>query len=190
MSGHIDSEGGSATCRLARENHRLRLKSLSMASQPHSFTTQRERSEDPRSPVQRLLFVSSQGMVFKSRSLFESGTRLAIGLHLRKICGDLGLSKKNGEDCTDLYGDRFLKLEGLVADCKLDTISPLDQNYQVTLIFDNLSEADRLLLAAVERSRDASKLGAGVSSAPVGNQPLEFPVPRGGVTFPGMGGLN
>ena len=148
-----------------------------MASEPPFLAPQNRQGEaPPRSPVRTLLYVSSQGLVFKSAEAFESGTRLAIGLHLRKICGDLGIS----EDDNGLYGDRFLQLEGLVADCKIVEASPIERFYQVTLIFDQLAEADRLLLAAVERSN--SEAPAPTASG--------FVRPRENRPIPGSGGLN
>jgi hypothetical protein len=152
-----------------------------MAFEP-TYLVHRQPPEAPsNSPVRTLLYVSSQGMVFKSASVFDSGTRLAIGLHLRKICGDLGLS----EDDSGLYGDRFLKLEGLVADCKIVETSALESFYQVTLIFDKLPEGDRLLLEAVEKSHPSD---AGLAKAKT--IPLSAPPARSNSAFPDCGGLN
>ncbi len=133
-----------------------------MAFEPTYLTHRHGLAPSTPSPLRTLLYVSSQGMVFRSANAFDSGTRLAIGLHLRKICGDLGLS----EDDNGLYGDRFLKLEGLVADCKIVEASPVECFYQITLIFDNLSEGDRLLLEAVEKSCRRDPVAAAPASPP------------------------
>ena len=113
----------------------------------YSHTESRKHSgEIPESPVSKLLYVNSQGMVFESVKAFESGSRLAIGLHLRKIRGDLGLlNSKEDSAC-----NRFLRLEGIVVDCKMMAASPARHSYQVTLIFDKLDKEDRLLLEGIE----------------------------------------
>ena len=152
-----------------------------MAFEPPYLAHQDRPSAPTGSPVRTLLYVSSQGLVFKSAQAFESGTRLAIGLHLRKICGDLGIS----EDDNGLYGDRFLQLEGVVADCKIVEASPIERFYQVTLIFDQLSEGDRLLLSAVERSNRGAAPGQ-----PEPEADPQFANPRQAQSFPGSGGLN
>ncbi|MCP4849200.1 MAG: hypothetical protein GY899_14760 [Verrucomicrobiaceae bacterium] len=130
----------------------------------YSYTDSRQHSgEIPESPVSKLLYVNSQGMVFESVKAFESGSRLAIGLHLRKIRGDLGLLDTKD----DSNGDRFLKLEGLVVDCKIMAASPARHSYQVTLIFEKLPKEDRLMLESVEdqhsekpnRAADAKQIG-------------------------------
>jgi len=121
----------------------------------------------PESPVSKLLYVNSQGMVFEAVKAFESGSRLAIGLHLRKIRGDLGILGLN----KDSNGNRFLRLEGLVVDCKIMTTSPAKHSYQITLIFDKLSTEDRLLLETVEDQHPATFDRAATSkdSSVVGN---------------------
>ena len=119
----------------------------------YSHTDSRQYSGDiPESPVSKLLYVNSQGMVFESVKAFESGSRLAIGLHLRKIRGDLGLMNSK-EDSTC---NRFLRLEGLVVDCKMMAASPARHAYQVTLIFDKLAKEDRLLLESIEGQRSGN----------------------------------
>ena len=50
----------------------------------------------------------------------------------------------------------------MVADCKSVGTSPAGRFYQVTLIFDNLDEGDRLLLSAIERAHRNSKKAASV----------------------------
>ena len=153
-----------------------------MAFEPPNLVPTNRPSAAPHSPVRTLLYVSSQGLVFKSAQAFESGIRLAIGLHLRKICGDLGIS----EDDNGLFGDRFLQLEGLVADCKIVESSPIERFYQVTLIFDQLSEGDRLLLEAVERSNPDDAV-----EQPMPAVSPEFPPAAHGIrSIPGSGGLN
>ena len=113
----------------------------------YSHTDSRKHSgEIPESPVSKLVYVNSQGMVFESVKAFESGSRLAIGLHLRKIRGDLGLV--NAKE--DSSSNRFLRLEGIVVDCKMMAASPARHSYQVTLIFDKLDTEDRLLLEGIE----------------------------------------
>lgn len=113
----------------------------------YSHTDSRKHSGAiPESPVSKLLYVNSQGMVFESVKAFESGSRLAIGLHLRKIRGDLGLlNSKEDSAC-----NRFLRIEGIVVDCKMMAASPARHSYQVTLIFDKLDKEDRLLLEGIE----------------------------------------
>jgi hypothetical protein len=76
---------------------------------------------------------------------------LAIGLHLRKIRGDLGLLDSKD----DSNGNRFLRSEGLVVDCKIMVASPARHSYQVTLIFDKLSKEDRRMLESVEDQHSA-----------------------------------
>ena len=127
-----------------------------MALEPRYIASSKRAANPHAAPVRTLLYLSSQGMVFKSGTCFESGTRLAIGLHLHKIRYDLGLSAEDD----GLFGDRLLQLQGLVADCKLVEASPMGRVFQVTLIFDALSEADRLLLCAIERSRSEASGGA------------------------------
>jgi len=154
-----------------------------MAFEPTYLAHGQRPAAPSNSPVRTLLYVSSQGMVFKSVGNFNSGTRLAIGLHLRKICGDLGIS----EDDNGLYGDRFLQLEGVVADCKIVESSPTERFYQVTLIFDALPEGDRLLLEAVEKSQPAEPTPpvTKTTASPIGTN-----AGRAHPTFPGCGGLN
>jgi hypothetical protein len=118
----------------------------------YSYTDSRQHSgEIPESPVSKLLYVNCQGMVFESVKAFESGSRLAIGLHLRKIRGDLGLLDSKD----DSNGNRFLRSEGLVVDCKIMVTSPARHSYQVTLIFDKLSKEDRRMLESVEDQHSA-----------------------------------
>ena len=153
-----------------------------MAFEPTSLNPVPPAKPATASPVRTLLYVSSQGLVFKSTRPFDSGIRLAIGLHLRKIRGDLGLdAADNG-----LYGDRFLQLEGLVADCKIVEASPLERFFQVTLLFDRLAEADRVLLAAIERSDRCTAPEIGAISEP------PPPVSQGwsASRIPDIGGLN
>ena len=153
-----------------------------MAFEPTSLNPAQSAKPVTASPVRTLLYVSSQGLVFKSTQPFDSGIRLAIGLHLRKIRGDLGLDAAD----SGLYGDRFLQLEGLVADCKIVEASPLERFFQVTLLFDRLAEADRVLLAAIERSdqHDTPTIGAISEPPPRANQ--DWSASR----LPGIGGLN
>ena len=134
----------------------------------YTYTDSQQRSEKiPESPVSKLLYVNSQGMVFESVKAFESGSRLAIGLHLRKIRGDLGILGLN----KDSSGNRFLRLEGLVVDSKIMAASPAKHSHQITLIFDKLSAADRLLLETVEDQHpaDFDRTTASEQSPVVGN---------------------
>jgi hypothetical protein len=145
----------------------------------YTYTDSRQPSEKmPESPVSKLLYVNSQGMVFKSVKAFESGSRLAIGLHLRKICGDLGILGLN----TDSSGNRFLRLEGLVVDCKIMATSPAEHSYQVTIIFDKLSEEDRLVLKTVEDQHPVE-----LDRATIGEQSSVF---GNNCRIPEPGGLN
>lgn len=153
-----------------------------MAFEPTSLNQAQRAKQATASPVRTLLYVSSQGLVFKSTQPFDSGIRLAIGLHLRKIRGDLGLDAAD----SGLYGDRFLQLEGLVADCKIVEASPLERFYQVTLLFDRLSEADRVLLAAIERSDRPANTEIGTICEPPPQTEGEWFASR----TPGIGGLN
>jgi hypothetical protein len=145
-----------------------------MAIEPPYFANSKRAANPPASPVRTLLYLSNQGMVFKSITAFDSGTRLAIGLHLQKIRGDLGL----GAYEIGLLGDHLLQLQGLVADCKIVESSPTGRNYQVTLIFDALSETDRQLLTAIERAR------RNATEHPTRPTKPSHPV------IPGAGGLN
>ena len=99
------------------------------------------------SPVVSLLYLSVQGIVFKSRRSFDTGTKLALGLHLDKVRGDLGLEKS--EALFDL--NPFLDVQGFVADCKVTELADGDAAYQVTLLFDSLDESDEMLIEAIER---------------------------------------
>ena len=104
---------------------------------------------DPRdqSPVVTLLYLSGQGIVFKSRRHFETGTKLAIGLHLDRIRHDLGLA-----DSGNLFDiNPFLDVQGFVADCKIVELGSGGPSYQVTLLFDGLAGADAILVESIER---------------------------------------
>ena len=142
----------------------------------YSYTDSRQHSgEIPESPVSKLIYVNSQGMVFESVKAFESGSRLAIGLHLRKIRGDLGLL----ESKDDSTGNRFLRLEGLVVDCKIMAASPARHSYQVTLIFDKLSKEDRLMLESVE-DQHSEKPGRATSAKQPGISENRYQIPKPG----------
>lgn len=143
----------------------------------YSYTDSQQRSEEiPESPVSKLLYVNSQGMVFEAVKAFESGSRLAIGLHLRKIRGDLGIPGLN----KDSSGNRFLRLEGLVVDSKIMATSPAKHSYQITLIFDKLSAEDRLLLETVEDQHPSTfdRAADSEESSVVGNN-SRIPEPGG-----------
>ena len=142
----------------------------------YSHTDSRQYSgKMPESPVSKLLYVNSQGMVFESVKAFESGSRLAIGLHLRKIRGDLGLL----ECQDDATGNRFLRLEGLVVDCKMMAASPARHSYQVTLVFDKLCKEDRLMLESVEDQHSANSTKPAGTMQP-GNSGNRYQIPRPG----------
>ena len=142
----------------------------------YSHTDSRQYSgKMPESPVSKLLYVNSQGMVFESVKAFESGSRLAIGLHLRKIRGDLGLL--DSQD--DSTGNRFLRLEGLVVDCKMMAASPARHSYQVTLVFDKLCKEDRLMLESVEDQHSANTDKPATTAQP-GNSGNRYQIPRPG----------
>ncbi len=96
-----------------------------------------------------LLYLSGQGIVFKSRRNFDTGTKLAIGLHLDKVREDLGLQKAGS--LFDL--NPFLDVQGFVADCKITEVAPDGASYQVTLLFDSLDESDEMLIEAIEREQ-------------------------------------
>lgn len=113
------------------------------------------------SPVVTLLYLSGQGVVFKSRQNFDTGTKLAIGLHLDKVREDLGLQTTGS--LFDL--NPFLDVQGFVADCKITEVSPTDASYQVTLLFDELDESDEMLIEAIVRELD-QRNQAPVLSAP------------------------
>ena len=145
----------------------------------YSHTDSRKHSgEIPESPVSKLVYVNSQGMVFESVKAFESGSRLAIGMHLRKIRGDLGLVNVK----EDSSSNRFLRLEGIVVDCKMMAASPARHSYQVTLIFDKLDTEDRLLLEGIE----------GQHSGNLGNTPRtgQPDISKTRYQIPNPGGLN
>ena len=117
------------------------------------------------SPVVSLLYLSGQGIVFKSRRYFETGTKLALGLHLDKVRGDLGLGKSNA--MFDL--NPFLDVQGFVADCKMTEVADGGGAYQVTLLFDSLDEGDEMLIETIERELEVLK------------QPRMVAAPRGEV---------
>jgi hypothetical protein len=100
-----------------------------------------------RSPVVTLLYLSGQGIVFRSRRHFDTGTKLAIGLHLGKVREDLGLSKSS----SPFDDEPFLDIEGFVADCKLMEVMTGGASYQVTLLFDSLGDSDEMLIEAIGR---------------------------------------
>lgn len=106
-----------------------------------------------RSPVVKLLYLSGQGIVFQSRHYFETGTKLAIGLHFDKIRQDLGLS--NAGHLFDL--SPYLDVQGFVADCKLMGESPGGASYQVTLLFDGLDGADEIFVESILRELEMHK---------------------------------
>jgi len=96
-----------------------------------------------------LVYISGQGMVFRSSRYYESGTCLAIGMYLRKIRVDLGICEHG---CV-LNGDQFLNLRGAVADCEMEVTDDDTITFQVTLMFDSLGEGDLRLLESVEQER-------------------------------------
>jgi hypothetical protein len=119
------------------------------------------------SPVVTLLYISGQGIVFKSRRPFDTGTKLAIGLHLDKIRQDLGVSKSG--QLFDL--NSFINAQGFVADCKLMEASPIGAAYQVTLLFDQLDAPEQMLVEAIEREVRLLKKLTSNKQAPVLPQP-------------------
>ncbi|MFT4547166.1 MAG: hypothetical protein ACI9UA_005400 [Pseudoalteromonas tetraodonis] len=120
-----------------------------MAVRPRYIKLEESSNTDPsdRSPVVSLLYLSGQGIVFKSLRNFDTGIKLAIGLHLDKIRDDLGLSKTGS--LFDL--NPFLDVQGFVADCKMMEVTADVASYQVTLLFDGLDEADEMLVESIER---------------------------------------
>ncbi len=124
-----------------------------------SGTTGSEAVTVTATPAMTLLYISGQGMVFKSKKPYETGVRLAVGMFLRKIRGDLGMAEHG---CT-LNGDHFLNLEGMVADCRIVESAIDDRFYQVTLLFEQLGKGDRMLLQAIEEERKSRRR---VMSAP------------------------
>jgi hypothetical protein len=120
-----------------------------MAVRPRYMKLEENPKVDPRdeSPVVTLLYISGQGIVFKSRCHFDTGTKLAVGLHLDKVREDLKLSESGS--LFDLHP--FLDVQGFVADCKITEVTPAGATYQVTLLFDGLDESDEMLVEAIER---------------------------------------
>jgi len=104
-------------------------------------------SSTDQSPVLTLLYLSGQGIVFKSHRSFDTGTKLAIGLHLDKIREDLGIA--DSAHCFDL--NPFINVQGFVADCKITETSLKGAGFQVTLLFDQLSESDQMMVDSIER---------------------------------------
>ena len=120
-----------------------------MAVRPRYIKLGETPKEDPRdqSPVVTLLYLSGQGIVFRSRRHFDTGTKLAVGLRLDKLREDLGLPKSG-----QLFSaNPFLDVQGFVADCKIMEAMPSGATYQVTLLFDSLAESDEMLVEAIER---------------------------------------
>ena len=120
-----------------------------MAVRPRYIKLEESSKTDHRdqSPVVSLLYLSGQGIVFKSVQHFDTGIKLAIGLRLDKIRNDLGLSKS--DTLFDL--NPFLNVQGFVADCKLMEASPGCVSYQVTLLFDGLEDSDEMMVDGIER---------------------------------------
>ena len=138
-----------------------------MAVRPRYIKQEEPPKSDPRdqSPVVTLLYLSGQGIVFRSRRQFDTGTKLAIGLQLDKVREDLGLSKSGS--FFDL--NPFLDVEGFVADCKIMDATPGGVSYQVTLLFDSLSEADEMLVEAIERELKLCKQGRALNAGRQGS---------------------
>ncbi|MGI9244555.1 MAG: hypothetical protein ACR2RV_27385 [Verrucomicrobiales bacterium] len=138
-----------------------------MAVRPRYIKQEETPKSDPRdqSPVVTLLYLSGQGIVFRSRRQFDTGTKLAIGLQLDKVREDLGLSKSGS--FFDL--NPFLDVEGFVADCKVMDATPGGVSYQVTLLFDSLSEADEMLVESIERELKLCKQGRALNAGRQGS---------------------
>ena len=120
-----------------------------MAVRPRHIKLEESATNAPpeQSPVVTLLYLSGQGIVFKSLRHFDTGTKLAIGLHLDKIRDDLGLSKVES-----LFGlNPFLDVQGFVADCKITEVTQTGASYQVTLLFDGLDDSDEMFVEVIER---------------------------------------
>lgn len=107
--------------------------------------------------------ISRLGVVFRAHRRYEAGTSIALGVH---IC-----------ESADDVSPRFLDLEGTVVDCRLvDDSRNDDLCYQVTLLFDGLTEAQSEALneAAISASLSSrsewnawfSKGGDGGSTRP------------------------
>ena len=128
-----------------------------MAVRPRYIKQEETPNPDPRdqSPVVTLLYLSGQGIVFRSRRRFDTGTKLAIGLQLDKVREDLGLSKSGS--FFDL--NPFLDVQGFVADCKVMEATQSGVSFQVTLLFDSLDEADEMLVGSIERELKLCKQG-------------------------------
>ena len=96
----------------------------------------------------KILFLSEHGIVFRAKRSFATGTQLALGLEFRRALADLGIA---GSDCP--YREDFLmRLEGLVADCKVQHTHS-GRAFQVTLLFNSLNDAERFLVGLADSAR-------------------------------------
>ncbi len=95
--------------------------------------------------------LSEIGMVFRLRRFMQVGTQLALGLH---VCGD-------ARGCGERSPNRFLAVQGFVVDCHMVSEGPDDHDYDVTLLFDCLSDGDRRFLRGVKLEAGGAASGGG-----------------------------
>lgn len=76
-------------------------------------------------------------MIFESRSLFEVGTFIDLGVHVPR--------ERQGQEGS-IAEPSFLCLEGLVVDCQPDLTGRSEAAYRVTLLFSDLCADDRFQL--------------------------------------------
>jgi hypothetical protein len=100
-----------------------------------------------------LIRICSRGMVFHTQDQYDIGTRLAVGMHLKKIRGDLGMGKC--EHGCSINGDHYLNLRGMAVDCRIVEAAKNKVVFEVTVLFDNLGAEDRRVLRTIEAEREA-----------------------------------
>ncbi|MGI8601829.1 MAG: hypothetical protein ACR2OZ_02395 [Verrucomicrobiales bacterium] len=90
--------------------------------------------------------ISLRGMVFRSHQAFDLGDSLSLGLH---IC--VSSQKPPAlRPCGD-----FLKIEGVVVDCRVISWGGIDRVFEITVSFPLLAEEQGAWLVAASRERHA-----------------------------------
>ena len=104
-------------------------------------------------PQLTLIRICGRGMVFLTQDQYDTGTRLAVGMHLKKIRGDLGMGKC--EHGCSFNGEQYLNLCGMAVDCRIAEVAQNKVVFEVTVLFDNLGTDVLRLLQAIEAEREA-----------------------------------
>jgi hypothetical protein len=91
--------------------------------------------------------INRRGMVFRSHQAFDLGDALHLGVHL---C----FRPSNHTAAPHPASSDFLKIEGVVVDCRVVSWGAPEHIFEITLMFPSLDEDECALLVEASRQRN------------------------------------